>query len=50
MLIIYFDSFEVEHIPEEIKKNHRKQKYHSKYFYNESIQFKNVWILLSWIY
>ena len=25
--IIYFDSFSVEHIPKEIKKNYKKQKY-----------------------
>ena len=30
--IIYFDSFGIEHIPEENKKTHRKQKYDNKYF------------------
>ena len=28
----YFGSFGVEHIPKEIKKTHRKQKYYHKYF------------------
>ena len=27
----YFDSFEVEHTPKEIKINHKKQKYNGKY-------------------
>ena len=27
----YFNSFGVEHIPKEIKKIHRKQRYHKKY-------------------
>ena len=27
----YFDSFGVQNIPKEIKKNHRKQKHHNKY-------------------
>ena len=29
--VIYFDRFEVEYIPKETKKIHRKQKYHNKY-------------------
>ena len=40
--IIYPDSFEVEHIPKEIKKIHRKQKCPKKYLYNTSIGFDNV--------
>ena len=44
--VTYFDSFGVEHIPKEIKKIHRQQKYHNKYLYNTSKGFNNVWILL----
>ena len=29
--VTYFDSLEVKHIPREIKKIHRQQKYHNKY-------------------
>ena len=29
--ILYFNSFEGEHIPKKILKIHRKQKYHNKY-------------------
>ena len=42
----YFNSFRVEHIPKEIKKNHRQKTDHNKHFQNKSIQFNNVWILL----
>ena len=48
--IIYFDSFQVGHIPKEIKKNHSKQKYRKRYLKNISIRFDNVWILLYWIF
>ena len=46
----YFDSLGSEHIPKEIKKIHRQQKYHNKYLQNRSIRFNNEWILLCWIY
>ena len=29
--VIYFDSFDVEHIPKKVKEIHKKQKYHNKY-------------------
>ena len=29
--LTYFDSFGVEHIPKEVKKIHKKQKYNKKY-------------------
>ena len=35
--IIYFDCLGVEHIPKEINKFKRKQKYHNKYLQNISI-------------
>ena len=35
--VIYFDSFVVEHIPNEIKKIHRKEKYHNNYLQNTSV-------------
>ena len=40
--VTYFDSFGVIHILKEIKKIHRQQKYHYKYFQNTSIQFNNI--------
>ena len=40
--ITYFDSIAVEHIPKEIKKIHRQQKYRDKVFQNTSIHFNNV--------
>ena len=40
--ITYFDSIVVEHIPKEIKKIHRQQKYRDKVFQNTSIHFNNV--------
>ena len=48
--LTYFDSFGIEHIPKEIKRNHRKQKYNNKYLQNTSIKFDNMWIILYWIY
>ena len=48
--VIYSDSFGVQHIPKEIKKIYKKQKYHNKYLFHTSIQSDNVWILLYWIY
>ena len=47
--IVYFDSFGVEHIPEEIKEfigNKNK----NKYFLGTKKRFKNVWVLLRMIY
>ena len=48
--VTYFDRFEVEHIPKETKKIHRKQKYNKNYLQNTSIRFNNVRILLYWVY
>ena len=39
--VTYFDSFEVEHIPKEIKKFIEK-KNHNKYLQNTGIRFNNV--------
>ena len=47
--VIYFDSFEVEHIPKQIKKFIGKN-YHNKYLCNTRIRFDNVWILLCCVY
>ena len=47
--IVYFDSFGVEHIPEEIKEFIRN-KNKNKYFSSTKKRFKNVWVLLHWIY
>ena len=44
--ITYFDSFGLKIFQKRFKKNHRRRKYHNKYFQNTSIQFNNVWILL----
>ena len=35
--VTYIDSFGVENIPKEIKKNSSKQKYHNKYLKNATI-------------
>ena len=48
--IVNLHSFGVEHILNQIKKSHRKQKYYNKYLQNTSIQFINMKILLYRIY
>ena len=47
--VTYFDSFGIEHIPKEIRKFIRKKNY-NKYFWNISLSFNNMRILLYWIY
>ena len=48
--IIYFDSFGVEHIPQEIKKIIRNKSIIAKNLQNTSTRYDNVLILLYWIY
>ena len=48
--IACFDSFGVEHIPEEIKKFIRNKNIKSWYFSSTSKQFSNVWVLFHRIY
>ena len=48
--IIYFDSFGVEHIPQEIKKIVRNKSIIANNLQNTSTRYDNVWILLYWIY
>ena len=48
--IIYFDSFGVEHIPQEIKKIIRNKSIIANNLQNTSTRYDNVWILLYWIY
>ena len=49
-IYVYNFEFRFEHIPKEIKKTYRQQKYNNKYFQNTSIRFNNLSILLYWIY
>ena len=46
---VYFDSFGVEHVPEEIKEFVRKR-HKSKLFSSTSKQFSNVSVFLHWIH
>ena len=48
--IVCFDSFGVEHIPEEIKEFIHHSFLNSSVFQNKSKQFSNVWVLLHRIY
>ena len=44
--IIYFDSFGVEHVSEEIKEFVGKKNIKAHIFLSTSKQFKNLWVLL----
>ena len=48
--IIYFDSFGVEHVPNEIKKIIGHKNIKTNIFRIPNKQFNNVWILLHWIH
>ena len=48
--VVYFDSFGVEHIPEEIEKFIANENTQKKYFSSTSKQFSDVWVLSHRIY
>ena len=48
--IVYFDSFGVEHDPEEIKEFVRNKNIIANIFRIQAKQFSYVWVLLHWIH
>ena len=48
--IVYFDSFGVEHIPEEIEEFSGNKNIKCKHFSSTGKRFNNVWVLLHWIH
>ena len=49
-VIVYFDSFGVEHVPEEIKKFIGNKNIKANIFLSTSKRFSNAWVLLHRIY
>ena len=47
--IVYFDSFDVEYVPEEIKKFVGNKKIIAKIFRVQANKFSNAWVFLHWI-
>ena len=48
--IVYFNSFGIEHVPEEIKEFVRNKSIKANIFASTSKRFSNVWVLLHWIH
>ena len=47
---VYFDSFGIEHVPEEIKKIIGNRSIKGNIFWVQSNNSNNVWVLLHWIH